>query len=395
MANMTDQEIRDLMPKDPIQKQEARVKNSEEIIPTTTRRLMIIGCGDGGCNIATAIARKIPDESFVIAYNTSTRNVDEIVADMHIFPVAEDGSGKERDYSKNVFKQNAFKKLLDKVQEVLAELPDIAYIVICTTTDGGTGSGISPMAAKLLSDNTDVPVLLMGVYPSMDEDATSQYNAMQWQSEVDKIKIPYFILDNNQPGVRKPLVHAAVNDQAAVIASLLAGKEFGNSHISIIDNRNLYMLLVQMGGRLIAGIDDTRPTAGQSLDDYVMNILKHNYQPDPVGIRGIGVFVRGPKDVLDKMDTSLPELQKKYGNAVLQFAHIEENASLKIAILLTGNAENSQRITEMKTRYDDIMQAQKDRVSVLGDVLSTTENPLGNTRTKKASSEMDTSALDM
>jgi len=395
MANMTDQELRDLMPKEAPSKEDARNKNSEEIIPTTTRRLMIIGCGDGGCNIATTIARKIPDESFVIAYNTSTRNVDDIVADMHIFPVAEDGSGKERDYSKNVFKQNAFKKLLDKVQEILAELADIAYILICTTTDGGTGSGISPMAAKLLSDNTDVPVILMGVYPSMDEDATSQYNALQWQSEVDKIQLPYFILDNNQPGMRKPLVHEAVNNQAALIASLLAGKEFGNSNISIIDNRNLYMLLVQLGGRLIAGVETARPTASQSLDEYVMNILQNDYQPDPVGTRGIGIFVRGPKDMLDKMDTSLPEVQKKYGNAVLHFAHIEEDPSPKIAILMTGNAENSQRITEMKVRYDDIMQALKNRTSVLGDVLSSTSNPIGNTFKKKPNSEMDTSALEL
>lgn len=395
MTNMTDQEIRDLMLKEAPPKEDVRDKNSDEIIPTTTRRLMIIGCGDGGCNIATTIARKIPDESFVIAYNTSTRNVDDIVADTHIFPVAEDGSGKERDYSKNVFKQNAFKKLLDKVQEILTELVDIAYIIICTTTDGGTGSGVSPMVAKLLSDNTDIPVILMGVYPSMDEDATSQYNALQWQSEVDKIQLPYFILDNNQPGMRKPLVHEAVNNQAALIASLLAGKEFGNSNISIIDNRNLYMLLVQMGNRLIAGIETARPTANQSLDEYVMNILQNDYQPDPVGARGIGIFVRGPKDMLDKMDTSLPEVQKRYGNVVLHFAHIEEGPSPKIAILMTGNAENSQRITEMKVRYDDIMQALKNRTSVLGDVLSNTSNPIGNTFKKKPNSEMDTSALDL
>lgn len=394
MANMTNQEIQELITKETPKSVKPQI--ADGVTPTTTRKLMIVGCGDGGCNIATEIANKIPDETFVIAYNTSTRNVDDIVADMKIIPKEEDGSGKVREYSKDVFKNNTYKMLLTKVQEVLDKMNDIAYIIVCSTSDGGTGSGISPMAAKLLMDNTNIPVLMMGVYPSMDEDATSQYNAMQWQHEVEKIGVPYFILDNNQPGVRKPAVHAAVNEQAALIASLLAGKEFGNSSISIIDNRNLYMLLNQMGNRLIAAVNDNRPVAGQSLDDYIMNMLEKCYQPEPVDVRGIGVFVKGPMDMLDKMDTTVPELQKKYGNAVLHFAHIEEGVTPKIAILLTGCSENSKRITDMKNRYDDIMQAQKTRVSVLDTVLSGTDNPLGGIPSKKkVTEEMDVSALDL
>ena len=167
-------------------------ESNDGIAPLTVRKLMIIGCGDGGCNIATAIARKIPDETFVIAYNTSKRNVNEIVCDMKVYVTSDadekivDGSGKSRAYSKDAFKLNAYKNLLETVNIGLEKMPDISYIIVCTTTDGGTGSGSSPMVAKLLSDNIDVPVLLMGVYPSMDEDAIAQYNALEWQSEVDR-----------------------------------------------------------------------------------------------------------------------------------------------------------------------------------------------------------------
>lgn len=378
--------------------------SNDGISPLTVRKLMIIGCGDGGCNIATAIARKIPDETFVIAYNTSKRNVNEIVCDMKVYVTSDenshivDGSGKSRAYSKDAFKLNAYKNLLDTVNTGLEKMPDISYIIVCTTTDGGTGSGSSPMVAKLLSDNIDVPVLLMGVYPSMAEDATAQFNALEWQSEVERIGIPYFVLDNNQPGMKKPQVHAAVNNQGAMIASLLAGCEFGNSSISIIDNRNLYMLLIQMGGRLVAAIDDSRPSAGQSLDDYVMAMLQKNYQPEPSNVKGIGVFIKGSQDLLDKMDTSIPEVQKKYGNAVLHFAHIENCDHIEIAILLTGCSEAAPRLLEMKTRYDDIIHAQKEATSVIGDVMSGMTNPLGDPRGSKRRSEAkepDISALDL
>jgi len=379
-------------------------ENNDGIAPLTVRKLMIIGCGDGGCNIATAIARKIPDETFVIAYNTSKRNVNEIVCDMKVYVTSDadekivDGSGKSRAYSKDAFKLNAYKNLLETVNIGLEKMPDISYIIVCTTTDGGTGSGSSPMVAKLLSDNIDVPVLLMGVYPSMDEDAIAQYNALEWQSEVERIGVPYFVLDNNQHGMEKPKVHAAVNNQGAMIASLLAGREFGNSSISIIDNRNLYMLLVQMGGRLVAAIDDARPSSGQTLDDYVMAMLQKNYQPEPSNVKGIGVFIKGSQELLDKMDTSIPEVQKKYGNAVLRFAHIENSDSVEIAVLLTGCSEAAPRLLEMKNRYDDIVHAQKEAASVIGDVMSGMKNLLGDPRSSKRrgeAKEPDISALDL
>src|SRR5699024_12644982 len=55
-------------------------KRLSEIVPTTTRKLIVVGCGDGGCNIASAIANRIPDETFTIAYNTSDRNIQKITA---------------------------------------------------------------------------------------------------------------------------------------------------------------------------------------------------------------------------------------------------------------------------------------------------------------------------
>lgn len=366
------------------------------------RRLLIIGCGDGGCNVASEISKLIPDNTHTIAYNTSGRNMANIAAQIKLIPKTEDGAGKVREYSKEVFRDYAYRSLLQHVRNLTEKMKDIAYIVICTTTDGGTGSGMSPMLAKIISDNVSTPVIVCGIYPSMSEDATAQFNALQWEGEIKKVGVPYFTFDNNEAdGNSKKECHDNVNKAIARLMSLIAGCEYGNSDISMIDSRNLLMLLSQTGGRLVGAVSDGRLTAGQTLDNYIDEMLHRNYQPLPSGVRGIGVFVKGSADMLSKIDTDVPELQKKYGNALLHFAHIEESTDTEVAILMTGCSEASQRLTQMEARYNDIIQAQKEKTSVLDDVLNRVSNPLGPIQTKRPaktgneSREIDLSGLEL
>ena len=234
---MTEQEIMEVMPKKPAAKLEVGAANTISVL--TTRKLLLVGCGDGGCNIAADIAARIPNEVHFIAYNTSTRGMANIDADKLILPRDEDGAGKVREFSKDVFKKNSYKILLDSVINAVNNEGEFAYIIVCTTTDGGTGSGISPMTAKLINDNVELPVIVLGVYPSKNEDPTAQFNALQWQTEMNKVGVPYFVLDNDKPDTDNVVdAHEAVNSYAATLMSLLAGKEFGNSDISMIDNRN-------------------------------------------------------------------------------------------------------------------------------------------------------------
>ena len=69
---------------------------------TISRNFIVVGTGDGGCNIAQAIKNVCPD-TFFVAYNTSTRGMTRLNPDMVIAPDEEDGSGKVRSYSKEVF----------------------------------------------------------------------------------------------------------------------------------------------------------------------------------------------------------------------------------------------------------------------------------------------------
>lgn len=362
----------------------------------TVRHLLVIGCGDGGSMIAAQIRAAIPG-TFAICYNTSPRVLDKLKVDIKMTVDDTDGAGKVRQYSKEVFKGGSYKSLLGNVSAALNTHPDIAYIIVCATTDGGTGSGISPMAAKLISDSEDsgdIPVIILGVYPHLNEDSTAQYNTMIWQEEVLKTKLPYLIFDNNVPGMTNKLqIHDKVNSRIVESLKVVTGDIYKNSDISTIDSRDMWMLLENTGGRIVIVTDTTRPSMNQTLSDYVAQAVEKSLQPTPTNCKAEGVFIKGPKELIQKMDTTLPA--EVYGEPVVQYAHIEESDSICISVIFSGCAEAEDRLYTIKNRYDDIMAQQMEAESSVSKLLGGMSNPLGSKKTKKTSSEPDLSALDL
>ena len=388
--SFTENEIMDFVKNDNSPKENKEVKKI--VSDNNIRNLLVVGCGDGGCTIASDIGKTV-SESFIIAYNTSERTMNDIQADIRILADGEDGSGKVRSFSKDIFKRNSYRYLLDKVKEAVNNT-DYEYILICSTTDGGTGSGMSPMAAKMIADNTNIPVILIGVYPSLDDDATAQFNSMQWQVECTKIGLPYMIFDNNQDGSKKE-VHTLVNSKITDMTRLVSGNLYGNHVVSIIDNRDMYMLLHHIGGRIVTGTSTIRPTTNETLDNYIEKMISSNCQPVPANIGGIGVFLKGPKDIVDRLDPSIPDIRNKYGDATIHYWHIEYANEIRISFIFSGNDEAEERLFKMKDRYDYIMNNQKSK-SVFSDMMSEQMfNPLGDISHKIVSEEPDLSALDI
>lgn len=364
-----------------------------------TRNLLIVGCGDGGCNIASAIHTAIP-ETYAIAYNTSPRAMDNISADVKIIPAQEDGTGKVRSYSQEVFKSGSYKPLLENVQMLAEKMENLAYIVVTTTADGGTGGGVSPMIAKFLADNMDIPVIIVGVYPSLDEDAAAQYNAMQWQSEVVESGLPYMVFDNNSlQAMPKILRHRMVNDEIVDAMKVIAGAEFGETNISSIDNRDMYMLLNHLGNRIVVVSDTTRPTVNQTLDKYLENLLnsKDCTQEIPYDAGGIGIFLKGPKSFLDNADTSLRELRGVIGEATLQYTHLEESENFEVALVISGCTSPNQRLYMMRERYNDIKASAKKKNNDIFSIMDGMDDPVGGSVAPKnrKGSEPNLSALGL
>lgn len=354
-------------------------------IKSAERNFLVIGCGNGGCNMASEIYKAVPD-TYAIVYNTSARALDGLSADLRVVAEGEDGSGKNREYSQNSFRQGSYKQLLAAVKKLADTATDLQYIMITTTTDGGTGGGVSPMLAKFLADNINLPVIIMGVYPMWCEDAQAQFNALHWQDEVEKTGLPYIVLDNNdrmmQPAASdrrdvKMAIHAKVNAQAATIVSILSGKPFGDTNISSVDNRDIYTLVSKVGGRLAIYDTTGKPPVGMTLDDYLKSVMPKWNEPAPIGAHGYALFIKGPKEFLSTTDTSLTAIHKEYGDALVQYTHIEESPDVRVSLIIAGCSEPSERLFEMRARYDDIQSQLTVKSSVASGIVGDMENPLG------------------
>lgn len=366
-------------------------------IDVPSRNFITVGLGDGGCNIASAIAKEI-SSTFTILYNTSTRAMDRLTGDARIFPDGKDGSGKLRSYSQNVFKQGAYKNLISVIQTVSDKIANLEYILVTTTAAGGTGGGVSPIAAKFIADNVDIPVILIGVYPSITEDATAQFNAMTWQTEVIKTGLPYIILDNNDTSVNTLSIHEKINQQAVAIAKILSGQMFGETNISSIDNRDMYMLLQHIGGRITAYGTNQKPGVGKTLDDTLLELIEKWNEPAPVVLGGVGLFLKGPEDMIRNADTSLTKLRSVFGDISVQYVHLEISDEVYIALVCSGCGEPAARLTMMRQKYDEITNSIKKQDSIVSSIITGVENPLGmadEDRPRKVRTEMDLSALDL
>lgn len=396
-SNLTPEEMKNLMPA--ITKSVKPDTGDGELAQSKlTRRFMLIGTGDGGCNIAEAIHQEIPDTYF-IAYNTSDKQKDNLHANMWIIPYGEDGSGKARSYSQDVFRKGSYRELLKTVGEVQASTKFACdYVIVISTADGGTGGGVSPMMAKFLSDNLEVPVLMMGVYPDINEDTTAQYNAMQWQSDVEKNGLHYLVLDNSC-GLPRWQYQELVNKQAVAIMNILAGNPFGKTSLSQIDTRDMYTLLTHFPGRITVHAGTAKPGVGTSIGSYLTSMFAKWNQPAPSNASGYGLFIKAPESVITTADTSIAEIRETVGDVPIQYTHLEQNEDdIMIALICVGCSEPAARIASMREKYDDVQRKLQKRTSSTSELTAGINDPLGGTApTGKGlkAGDMDTSALGL
>lgn len=403
MANeFTDKQIEEMVGKSMKKPEAVNVSSTNEIkSDSTTRNILVIGCGDGGSNIASDIKAKVPNVSSII-FNTSVRGMVRTNANVTIYPPNADGSGKDRNYSKQIFKEKAYKRVLEAAEKICEE-KKIDYIFVTTTADGGTGSGISPVLAKLLSNNialhgteeTPIPVIIIGVYPPVGDDAMAQYNTISWQSDIEKTELPYMIFDNDIRGLSKVDAQEKVNASIVDVINMIGGNIFSDDAANIIDSRDIYMLLDQIGGRIFCGFTTSRLNVGQNSDDYLMSMIDAQCQMEPSMVKGIGLFVKAPKDMIARIDTSVPALRAKYGEASIQYNHIEESSDICVGVILSGCNEPIARLTMMQGRYGDIMAKQTRNETIASDMASGMDNPMFGGKKRKLSSTEDISAFDI
>lgn len=371
--------------------EEVRPVNNAPIL----KRLLVVGCGDGGCNIASDIKKTYPDVK-VIAYNTSRRGVDRLRVDRFMVPEAEDGSGKEREYSKNVFRNsNVYRSVLNTVLEYSKQ---VDYVIVTSTCDGGTGGGISPMLTSLLKKNLGVPVIAIGVYPALSEDARAQHNMLEWQKEIEDTEARYMVFDNERySDLTKAQIHRKVNADIVDAIGILIGNDFGKTDIQAIDSRDMEMIINRYAGHIVIAKHNGRPRIGKGVSDIIMNTIDDNSQPAPMNVRSYGLFVKGDETFINNIDTSLLDVRDAYGEGDM-FTHIQEANEFEIALLCAGCSTPEERVQKAAQRYKDLCAYRNAPDDVMGSImaeLGDAEESYARAARKDSVAEFDLSDLEL
>lgn len=205
-------------------------------------RFVIVTEGQGGASIGQVLKASLPN-STMIAVNTSNQDLDQIVGipDQFKFKIGgenADGAGKNRNRAKMYFKNfsatNTYTKeklgvidtFIGYYEEILFHPTQQTIIIVCFSSDGGTGSGLGPMMTASLTnymntckgftykdkefaidDVTNIiprPVVI-GLTPkcSVSAGATNLQNTIECfldiQKSIDAGIGHYLIADNNLP----------------------------------------------------------------------------------------------------------------------------------------------------------------------------------------------------
>ena len=398
MPDFTEAEAKELVHKAAERAQQVAATASSEtmlvsdINSDVKRKILVIGTGDGGCNIASDIKRAYP-EIPVLGYNTSNRGTGDLKIDHFIIPRAEDGSGKERSYSKSILKRGVYKYVLDNIDRFG---PDADYIVITTTCDGGTGGGISPMLAKLFMSNMGIPVIVIGVYPALSEDARAQHNMLEWQKEIEDIGARYMIFDNNYySDLPKAQMHTKVNRDIVNVIGILLGKDFGKTSIQAIDSRDMEMILNRYPGRIVIGVTNNRPRVGKTIGQVCVENCLNMSQPAPEAVQSYGLFIKGSKDFIGNVDTSAIDIRDQFGEGDM-YTHLEISDSLEIALICGGCSTPSTRVSLAAQRYNEIMVGRKDDSrSIMDDIMNNLQDDVTEYHRAERREAIDLSALDL
>lgn len=246
-------------------------------------KMLLVSLGQGAGNIVDGLMSRNPRYNGLFL-NSSVFDVKPLKnADMsknvYLYP-GTDGSGRDRNKSKEMIKDNA-----NSVATLLSKYPLTEVIVVFTTMAGGTGSGAIKtfiQIAKKVLNNAKINVV--AILPSLKEDELSFKNSIECWNDINSIMDiinDVKFVDNNKRNTYKE-----INNE--VIESLdLTYNIIGIHADGSIDNKDSLRINTAEGTGLVLKLYDGLKDAKTAVDLAIKNsvfVQPEVYDCDYLGI---------------------------------------------------------------------------------------------------------------
>jgi len=259
----------------------------------------ILGIGQAGGNIAE-IASAMGFQAALINTNQRDGAVNTRVERKYFVP-GYNGAGQDRSLGVRAVNDH-YREMIDFVY---SSFKNIKLLLVAFSTDGGTGSGISPLLIDLLVDQLPgINVGAIAVIPERNVLAGNRINTAECIEELSKIEgiCSVFLVDNDQMRKMKPQsskheIYVSANHQTMEAISHLLKITKKSSFYGNFDETDLMNILGTRGVTMItsAAITDAKTTSD------VVSKVKQSWVNSifcPVETQGViraGLIYEGPE----------------------------------------------------------------------------------------------------
>jgi cell division GTPase FtsZ len=324
----------------------------------------ILGVGQAGGNIAE-IASTLGFQTALINTNQRDGLVNTRVEKKYFVP-GFNGAGQDRSIGLRAVNEN-YREMIDFVKR---SFKDIRLLLVAFSTDGGTGSGMSPLLIDLLLDQ--LPGIYVGaiaIVPERNVLAGNRINAAQCIEEISKIEAisSVFLVDNDQmrkinPQSSKQQIYLASNHQVMEAINNVLQVTQKSSFYGNFDETDLMNILSTRGVTIIssATITDTKSTADVSSKIHRSWINSIFCPVESTGVIRAGLIYEGPENMSKLIN--VPSIFEKVGEPLQLFegTYISESDPTIITIL-AGLPFPTRRLLSL----EETLEKNKDRLQNL------------------------------
>lgn len=280
------------------------------------------------------------------------------------------GCGKERNIGKKLIlsdlKTNSI--TLDNIAD-----PNTNAVVIVSSTEGGSGSAVTPIIAKYMKDVVGVPVIVV-LFFGFNSDVRGMQNSIEICQELPEDVSVIGICNNKylaDANGNKLKAEQMANQEFVNIVRILGGYDIVESSQNI-DATDLfkiistpgYMMVGSTSIKSVKNIDQFNKAIEEAIDGSKL------MDPNEKGAKRVGVFFDISEAMKDNVDYSCPTLQDEYGIPYESYTHVQEEGKNTVSWIVSGLPMPIEQVTEIYNSYmeksNKVNKSKDDFFSVVG-----------------------------
>lgn len=321
----------------------------------------IIGIGAAGNKAAAQLMKnKVLERSQIMLLNSTDRDIPaEYRTDLFIKIGNTGGCGKSRPLAKRL--------MLEALQSGNVPIDafidgDEKFFVIITSTEGGTGSGSSPILGEYIQEITKseenpngIPVHMIA-FTGFEDDVRGLKNTVDWFNELNENFVVQAISNKKCLPFADGNRHKAEEYANQVLAErieILTGK-YLNPSDSNVDNMDLFRLNSTPGYMTVERIPLQKLRDMDQFNASVAEALERSIslETEP-SVKRLGVIVDASARTQAVVDESYSVIKKVYGEFPYDiFRHVQEsNRDDSISIIVSGMKMPIDEITKVYSKF--------------------------------------------